>query len=185
MIAESAGAGNNASAMIEKFTFELHAPKIDHKKIIFVKAEGELRNHVVLKLLAYLLYYHPEMKIDVSADMHYKPDLFIPGEHNVPQLWIDCGKIALRKVESLAGKLKHTRVIFIKETKRELDVFKKLVGRKVEEGSRLEFLAFEPGFVSSLANALERTNHLTLYEVMENVIGIAMNDQIFESTLYT
>lgn len=170
--------------MIEKFTFELHAPKISHEKIILVKDDFELRNHVVLKLLAYLLYYDPELKLEVSAEMHYKPDLFIPGEHGVPKLWIDCGKVALAKVKSLAAKLKNTRVIFIKESKRELEVFKKLAAKKIDEAGRLEFLAFESGFVPSVADAVERTNDLTLYEVRENVIGIALNEQVFESALY-
>lgn len=170
--------------MVEKFTFELHAPKIAHEKIILVKDDFEQRNHVVLKLLAYLLYYEPELKIEESADMHYKPDLFIPGEHGVPKLWIDCGRVALAKVESLAEKLRNTRVIFLKESKRELEIFKKLVAKKIDKAGRLEFLAFEPGFVASVADAIERTNHFTLYEVMENVIGIALNDQIFESALY-
>jgi len=170
--------------VIEKFTFELHAPKIDHEKIILVKDDFELRNHVVLKLLAHLLYYDPELKMEVTAQMHYKPDLLIPGEHGVPKLWIDCGRVALRKVENLTAKLRNTRVIFLKESKRELEVFKKLVAKKIDDAGRLEFLAFESGFVASLADAIERTNHLTLYEVVENVIGIALNDQIFESTLY-
>lgn len=169
--------------MIEKFTFELHAPRIEHEKIILVKNETELRIHVVLKLLAYVIFYEPGLKVEISADMHYKPDLLVPGEH-VPKLWIDCGKIALRKVESLAGKLRNTRVIFLKETKRELDVFKKLLDKKVEGSERLEYLAFEPGFVAGIAAQLARTNHLTLYEIMENVVGVALNDQIFESTLY-
>ncbi len=169
--------------MIEKFTFELHSPKIPREKMIFVKNDSELRTHVVLKILAYLLYYDPELKVEVSAEMHYKPDLLIPGDH-VPKLWIDCGKVALRKVETLASKLKNTRVVLLKESKRELDVFKKLVTKKVDDASRLEFLSFEPGFVASLGAAIERTNHLTLYEIMDNVIGVALNDQIFESTLY-
>lgn len=170
--------------MIEKFTFELHTPKIAHEKIILVKDMMELRNHVVLKLLAYCLYYTPELKVEVSAEMHYKPDLMVQGDHGVPQVWIDCGQVTLRKVESLAQKLRTTKVIFLKETKRELESFKKLVEKKVVHTDHLEFLAFEPGFVPSIANALQRTNHLTMYEVMENVIGVAMNDEVFESTLY-
>ena len=173
-----------ALRMIEKFTFELHTPKIQQQKIILVKEMTELRNHVVLKLLAYCLYFTPDLKVEVSADLHYKPDLMVAGEHGVPKLWIDCGQVTLRKVESLAQKLRSTRVIFLKETKRELESFKKLVEKKVDHGERLEFLAFENGFVPSLANALQRTNHFTLYEVMENVIGIAINDEIFESALY-
>ena len=170
--------------MIEKFTFELHAPKIKSEKIILVKDIFELRNHVVLKLLAYLIFYDPRLKVEISADMHYKPDLMIPGDHGIPELWIDCGQVALRKAESLTGKLKTTRIIFVKETLRELATFKKLLEKKVEGADRLELLAFEPGFILSLANAIERTNHLTIYDVMENVIGIALNDQVFESTLY-
>ena len=170
--------------MIEKFTFELHAPKVPEEKIILVKDDFELRTHVALKLLAYLLYYEPGLKVEISAEMHYKPDLLVPGEHNVPKLWIDCGKVTLRKAESLAAKLRHTRVIFVKESARELASFRKLVEKKADRTSHFEYLAFESGFVSSLANAMERTNHITLYSVLENVIGIALNDQIFESALY-
>ncbi len=171
--------------MIEKFTFELHAPRIPpQQKIILVKDYCELRNHVVMKLLAYLIYYTPELKVEVSAEMHYKPDLMIPGDHGVPQFWVDCGKIALKKVDALASKLKNTRIVIVKENKREMESFKKLVEKKIESSARLEFLSFEPGFVVSLANALARTNHITLYEVIENVIGIALNDEVFESTLY-
>lgn len=169
--------------MIEKFTFELHAPKIEQEKIILVKAEGELRNHVTMKLLAYMIYYEPGLKVEISADMHYKPDLLVPGEHT-PKVWIDCGQVTLKKMESLSSKLRNTRIIFLKETKRELEAFKRLVEKKADHKDHLEFLAFEPNFVNSISNALARTNHITLYEVMENVIGIALNDEIFESTLY-
>jgi hypothetical protein len=169
--------------VIEKFTFELHAPKVPVEKIILVKDDFELRNHVVLKLLGYLIYYEPGLKVEISADMHYKPDLLVPGEHT-PKVWIDCGKITMKKMESLSAKLRNTRVIFMKENKRELESFKKLVDKKASETGHFEYLAFEPGFVLSLANALQRTNHITLYEVIENVIGIALNDEVFESILY-
>lgn len=171
--------------MIEKFTFEVCAPKIPPKtRLILVKELSELRNHVVMKLLSYLIFYTPELKVEASADMHYKPDLMIPGEHGVPKLWIDCGQVALKKIDALATKLKNTRVIFVKESKRELDVFKKMVDKKIDKGERLEFLSFDAGFISQVSNALQRTNHITLYPVMENVIGIALNDEIFETTLY-
>jgi uncharacterized protein YaeQ len=170
--------------MIEKFTFELHAPRVPQEKIVLVKEDLEHRTHVALKLLAYLLYYEPGLKVEVSAGMHYQPDLLVPGDHNVPKLWIDCGKVTLKKAESLADKLRHTRVIFVKESVRELALFRKLVEKKAETTSHIEYLAFEVGFVSSLANAMERTNDITLYSIQENVIGIALNDQIFESTLY-
>lgn len=171
--------------MIEKFSFEVCAPKIPPQtRLILVKDVCEHREHIVMKLLSYLLFYTPELKVEISADMHYKPDLMIPGDHGVPKLWIDCGQVAIKKIDALATKLKNTRVIFVKEAKRELDVFKKMVEKKIDKSERLEYLSFDAGFITSLGNSLKRTNHITLYEVMENVIGVALNDEIFESTLH-
>lgn len=169
--------------MIEKFTFDIQAPRV-RDKLVLVKAEGELRAHVVLKLLAYMIFYTPGLKVEVAVDMHYKPDLVLMGDHGVPKVWIDCGKIAIRKVESLAAKLRASKVVLVKETKSELDQFRKVIAKKVEHMERLEFLAFEKGFTAGLAESLRRTNEVTLYPVMENVIGLALNDEVFETHLY-
>ena len=183
--------------MIEKFTFDLQMPgatylaragapqasaKSVKKKLILVKSDCELHTHVVLKLLSYMLFYDPRLQIEMGVDMHYKPDLVIPGDH-VPELWIDCGQVALKKAESLSDKLRATRICIVKETKREMDQFRRVVEKKAAHADRIEYLAFENGFVAGLAAALQRTNEVTLYEVLENVIGVALNDQVFESAL--
>lgn len=169
--------------MIEKFTFDIQLKK-EKKKIILVKEENELRDHVVLKLLAYILFFDSRLQVEVSVGMHYKPDLVIKGNGGNPELWIDCGYVALAKVKSLAQKLRTTRVIFVKETPRELETFKNLIIKKTEHPERVEFLAFDDGFVSGIAQDLGRTNQVVLYEVMENVIGLALNDSVFESHLH-
>lgn len=154
------------------------------KKLILVKNDLESRAHVVMKLLAFMIYFEPRLQVETSAGMHYKPDLMIAGDHGVPELWIDCGKIALRKVDSLSGKLRASRVILVKETKRELETFRQLIEKKVEHSATLEYLAFDKGFVSGIADALARGNEVTLYEAAENTIGVALNQEIFESGIY-
>ncbi len=170
--------------MIEKFSFEIQLAKTK-KKLILVKAVSERREHVVLKLLAYMLFYDPELKVEVDIGMHYKPDLVLlqPGEQ-VPDIWIDCGQVTTLKVQSLAKKLKRSRIIFMKETHRELYQFKKLIEKKVEDESRIEYVAFDDGFVPGIAEALERTNQVVMYPVMEGVIGLALNDGVFETHLH-
>ena len=169
--------------MIEKFTFELSSPKV-RKKLVLVKSEMELRSHVVLKMLSFLLFYDPGLEVEAEIGMHYKPDLSIPNENKIPELWIDCGHIALRKVRNLAKKLRRTRFILVKASKSELDRFRREMENKVEYSEAIEYLAFENGFVEKIAEALNRTNDVTLYDVMENVIGIALNGEVFESALY-
>ncbi|HNV86477.1 MAG TPA: YaeQ family protein [Candidatus Omnitrophota bacterium] len=169
--------------MIEKFSFELESPKIN-QKLVLVKAESERREHVVLKMLSYLLFYEPGLQIEAEIGMHYKPDLVVPGDYGVPKLWIDCGDIALRKVRNLSAKLRNTRFVLVKASKSELEKFKRVMEDKVEHYERIEYLSFDKGFVDSIADSLERTNDVTLYEVMEGVIGVALHGRVFESALY-
>lgn len=171
------------AGMIEKFTFELASPKVN-EKLVLVKGESEHRAHVVLKVLSYLLFYDPRLAIDAEVGMHYKPDLSVQGEFGLPELWIDCGDVTLKKVRSLARKLKNTRFVLVKASRRNLEQFRRTMENKVEHFEKIEFLAFENGFVDSVAEALQRTNDMTMYEVMENVIGVALNNQVFESALY-
>ena len=65
--------------MIEKFTFNIEFPK-KTKKIILIKTDNEARQHIVLKLLAFLIYYADNLKIEAEVGWHYKPDLVRLGE---------------------------------------------------------------------------------------------------------
>ena len=168
--------------MIEKFTFQIHSPKIE-KKLILVKTDTELRSHVVMKLLSYVLFYDPRLQIDMDVGMHYRPDLVVMGNNGVPELWIDCGHIAKKKTESLAKKFRKTRFVVVKAKSHEMKEFKRMVADKIEFGERLEYLSFDEDFIAGIAAAIGRLNDFTLYEVAENIIGVALHDQIFESSI--
>ena len=113
--------------MQEKFTFNIEAPRFK-RKMIFFKEETESREHVVLKLMAYLLFYDERLKIEAEIGTHYKPDLVIEGDHGVPEMWIDCGRITLKKIESLAEKFKRTKIVIVKGEKNETLSFRKQAG---------------------------------------------------------
>ncbi len=168
--------------MIEKYTFDLEGPRLKRKKLILVKTDSETRFHIILKVLGYILFYDPRLRVEVPVGMTYKPDLVIEDETGKPELWIDCGYVPVKKASSLPKKLKNTRIVLIKKTRREMENFRNLLKDRVE--GHLEFLAFDPGFVEEAAEALRRINLVTLYEVMENVIGVTLNDRVLETTLY-
>ena len=169
--------------MIEKYTFDIVAPRIK-KKLILVKNINERREHVVLKLLAYLLFYEPRLKIECDIGMHYRLDLVIEGDHGVPELWIDCGQVSLEKADKLSRKLKSSRVIFIKESAAEMERFRKTLEKKVEHAARIEYLSFDSGFVAGIAEHLDRSNEFTLYAVDETTIGVTTGGNVFETHLH-
>ncbi|OGW72439.1 MAG: hypothetical protein A2Y02_01310 [Omnitrophica bacterium GWA2_52_12] len=169
--------------VIEKFTFDIVAPKIT-KKLILVKNEGERREHVVLKLMCYVLFYDVRLKIEPELGLHFRPDLAIAGDHDVPEMWIDCGQISLDKADKLSRKLRNTRLIFVKETVSEMQRFKATVDKKTEHGGRIEYLAFDNAFIENMAAHLSRSNEWTLYDIEENVVGVTFGDNVFETHLH-
>ena len=184
--------------MQEKFTFNIEAPRFK-KKMIFFKEETESREHVVLKLLAYLLFYDEMLRVEVAIGTHYKPDLVIEGDHGVPSLWIDCGRITLKKIESLAGKFRKTKIVIVKSEKNETLSFQKQAERRVGDFENIQYVYFDRGFVARIAEGLNRSNDVVQWQVKgkpfgqapedssangaENVIGIALGDQVFESSV--
>jgi len=169
--------------MIEKFTFDIVSPKIS-RKLILVKNVGERREHIVLKLISYILFYEDRLKIEPDLGTHYKPDLAVEGEHGVAEVWIDCGQISLEKAEKLSKKARATRLIFVKESLEELIRFKATVDKKAEHADRIEYMAFDSGVISHIANQLDRSNEWTLYDVDDNTIGITFGDNVFETHVH-
>lgn len=168
--------------MQEKFTFNIEAPRFK-RKMIFFKEETESREHVVLKLMAYLLFYDERLKVEVAVGTHYKPDLAIEGEHGVPEMWIDCGRITLKKIESLAEKFRRTKIIIVKSEKNETLSFRKQAAKRLESFEKVQFVYFDRGFVAAFAEALNRSNDLVQWQVAENVIGVALGERVFETAV--
>lgn len=168
--------------MIEKYTFDLHFSK-KHKKLILVKNASEGRIHVLLKLLAYMLFYDERLEIEKDIGMHYKPDLVICEPPSLPELWIDCGQISLEKVDTLSRKLKQTRIVILKRSRSELRNFTRMAAKKVSYPERIEYLAFEKSFLENLAASLQKKNQLTLYPIGDTAIGVALGDEVFETEL--
>jgi uncharacterized protein YaeQ len=169
--------------MQEKFTFNLETPKFKKKMILF-KEDLESREHVVLKLLGYILFYEEDLKIEVSIGTHYKPDLVVEDRPGIPKVWIDCGKITLKKIETIAGKYKRAKFYILKCLKHEAEMFRKQAGKRIEDMANITFIHFDRGFVEGIAAHLNRSNDLVMWHVDENTVGIALGDHVFESAVF-
>jgi uncharacterized protein YaeQ len=170
--------------MEEKFTFQIRSPRLE-KKIILFKHDTETREHVVLKLLAYVLFYEPGLKVEVGIGTHYKPDLVVEGDFGVPRLWIECGYLTVKKLEWIARKFQKTRVVVVKGEKNETVMFRKVALKKIGDLPNVRFFYFEAGFVAGLAESLAKNNEFVQWSVTEEAIAVALGESVFESTVHT
>lgn len=126
-----------------------------------VKRTGESFGHVAMKLLGYLLFFDPELAVEPTVDQRYKPDLARFGDRGRPIEWVECGKVAPRKLDRVVRRNDDATVAILKETPRKLDRFERAVGDLAEAERRVRGVAFEPGVVTDWADALERRHRLT------------------------
>ena len=147
-----------------KFTFNIDLRRHEQahrEKLIMETRRGEGANHLVMKLLAYLLFLDERPLIEADAGWHYRPDLVTFGDDGSPDLWVDCGTISLRKIENLARKSHgRMRLYIVRKTPNEAEALQRQVQRKVPHADRVQFLSFDSGFVPSLASALDASNDL-------------------------
>ena len=78
------------------------------KKVKIWQREGESYEHILMKALGYAMFVgeFPDLEIETSVNLRYKPDLIVLGEDRSFKFWGECGQNSIRKTAWL---LKHTR----------------------------------------------------------------------------
>lgn len=150
-----------------KYTFniQLSNNKRDSTEKLIVGAfDNEGTDHVTLKLLAYLLFNERRPRIDEDIDWHFTPDLIARDESGAITLWIDCGRVSMKKVDTIATKVRDNIDFFVfRSTKREMEQFYRAIKDKTKHLNNVKCISFDDGFVNGIGTNLDRTNNLECY----------------------
>src|SRR6478672_11675672 len=86
----------------------LHDFNLAGKRMRLWQRPGESYEHVLMKALAYAMFVekYPDLEIETTVGLRYKPDLIAFNEKNDFAFWGECGQNSLRKTHWI---LKHTR----------------------------------------------------------------------------
>ncbi|MCB9763392.1 MAG: YaeQ family protein [Alphaproteobacteria bacterium] len=118
------------------------------------KRSGESYQHVLLKLLGFVLFYHPELQVEVSAGQHHKPDLVRFDARGEPVQWVECGLIKRRKLDRISARNKLTFIDVIKATETEMRSYARSTRGHLRAPERVRYFGFRRGFVDELAEAV-------------------------------
>jgi uncharacterized protein YaeQ len=159
-----------------KFTFNLSLDGTHEEKLVIAAWKGEMVWHIALKLLGYLLHFEEHPRIEESVQWHYKPDLVARDETGKITLWIDCGNIAVRKIDRVATKIGAERFLILRRTRGEAARLDDAMEGRVKHRARVQLIAFADGFVDALAAHLDRTNDLEARR-SENEIALVVSNR--------
>jgi len=160
----------------QKYTFN-----IGTTKQVLMRGYNESDEHIVLKLVSYLLFQDKNPKIEAYADQHYKPDLVCKSGHDIV-LWIDCGTTKLKKLDKVATKNHKAEIYIVKSTEKETTAFKSIADKRIKHPERIKYICFDQDFINGIVDNLQKNNDLT-YSITESTIRLEINGTVLESKI--
>jgi uncharacterized protein YaeQ len=103
-----------------KHTFNLQSKDKQRplpRRLILGQQDSEPSNHVLLKVLSYILFFRPRLQLEMELDrdaLPFVPDLVELDYGLRPKLWIECGECSLGKLHKLAVKLPDCEIWIVK-----------------------------------------------------------------------
>ncbi|MEW6777809.1 MAG: YaeQ family protein, partial [Bdellovibrionota bacterium] len=120
------------------------------KKVVLGRTEYETDEHVLLKLLAWLLFFHPRIVIEKKMEGDFEPDLILEDYDGTVKLWIECGRVSVNKLDKLTRRYPDARLYVLLASERDIPMMVKNIEKKVERLSRIRLVAFKEKVVDSL-----------------------------------
>jgi hypothetical protein len=154
--------------MITKHSFLLDGSSRRHRdlprKLVLVDDTPEAGSTgVLLKLLAYLLFFRDRLEIGVNLhndSIPYVPDLVQLDYTLRPVLWIECGACAVDKLDRLAVKVPEAELWVIQPSAEAAQALARSMARHQLRRDRYWLLAFDEGMIHEMVNGLEPRNRV-------------------------
>ncbi|MBY0357266.1 MAG: YaeQ family protein [Candidatus Obscuribacterales bacterium] len=171
-----------------KYTFNIQISdnkKALTEKLIIAAFENESGGHVVLKLLAYLLFIEQRPHIDEDAGWHFTPDLIARDDSGSITLWIDCGRVSMKKVDTIATKVRnHIDFYVFRKTQREMQQFYQAIKDKIKHLDNVKCVSFDDEFIDGISANLDRTNNIECY-IGDDMVTLTLSNSLGQHEAYS
>ena len=152
--------------MSAKYSFNLRSSDRTRAlpaKIIIGQNSTETISHVMLKLLAYLLFYRERLQIEINLhidSIQFVPDLVQLDYELRPALWVECGDCGAAKLHKLAVKVPDAAIWVIKRSRAELEVLVRSMQKLDLRRNRYDLLALDSGMFDELCGLARSRNEV-------------------------
>src|SRR5262245_52159807 len=152
-----------------KFIFDLHSEERRRPlpaKIIVGQRENESVRHVMLKFLAFVLFYRERLQIEPRLpddSIQFEPDIVQLDYTLRPVLWVECGDCGVSKLHKLAVKAPEAEIWVIKRSLAEAQGLHRAMAKEELRRDRYGLLALDPAMFDELCGMLGPRNRLNWY----------------------
>jgi len=153
-------------------------------KRFFSLNEGESLDHVMLKLLAFIIFFEHTPSVETSVDWRYTPDLVAFDSYGRLRLWVECADVAPEKIKKILQKYHNVKLVILKITDGEAKSFSNIFRQEKDKEPGLMFMGFDSGFIDNLCNNIY--DRMTLQAFTDgDKLDISFDDMKLSSGIYT
>ena len=135
-------------------------------KLIIARNEPETAAHVVLKVLAFLLFHRDRLQMETNLHIEhisFVPDLIQLDYTLRPALWVECGDCSVTKLDKLAVKVPEAEIWIVKKSLVEAQQLLKAMERGGLRKNRYGLIAFDSDLFNEITGLLENRNEILWY----------------------
>jgi len=132
-------------------------------KTIIGQDSLETTADVVLKLLAFLLFYRDRLQIEANLrndSIPFVPDLVQLDYELRPILWIECGECSVTKLDKLAVKAPEADIWVVKRSKAEVEQLWFAMSKEELRRDRYHLIGLDAGMFEEVCALLRNRNEL-------------------------
>lgn len=115
---------------------------------------SETEDRLIARLLAYALFYEPELAFTKGVSAGDEPDLWVKGPDGRVLLWVEVG---LPEAERIIKSGRHAERVVLIASGRALHNWEQLHLPKLKGVTNLTLIRFDQTFISALAATLDRS----------------------------
>ena len=154
------------SCMSTKFIFDLKSEDRRRdlpRRLLIGLRENESVQHVILKLLGFVLFYRERLEIEgdvLNDNIPFEPDLVQLDYMLQPVLWIECGDCGVGKLNKLAVKVPEAAIWVLKAGTIEARHLLAAIEKDELRRDRYQIIGFEPEMIQELCHLVKPRNQL-------------------------
>ena len=156
--------------MAHKHSFTLRSEEARRDlpgKIIIGQQQTETIAHVVLKLLAFVLFHRDRLQIE--ANLHndsipFVPDLVQLDYELRPVLWIECGECSVAKLDKLAVKVPEAEIWVVKRSPAAVEDLVRQMSKAQLRRDRYHLAGLDADMFEEVCGLMAGRNELTWFK---------------------
>jgi uncharacterized protein YaeQ len=161
-----------------KLRCELHLGT--SSKVILAAKPEETLDHIAMKLAAFAMFLPLEPIVEPSADhpalagTDFRPDMFALNDAGEVELWVECGAVAIHKLNKITRRYPYARVVVLKTRLHEAARLREEINTELKHAARIEIWTWPDETFDAWKKALAEKTEL-FGEAHERSFNLVVN----------